>query len=322
MLTNALKSKRPELIAVYGRRRVGKTFLIRNIYKNDIQFEFSGIHRASMKQQLKNFHLTLSARLSGFPRPADWIEAFSLLSQFIDKLTSKKKKVIFFDEFPWLDTRKSNFLPAFDNFWNSYASKRDDLVVVICGSAASYMIQNIIKSKGGLHNRLTEKIQLLPFNLQETEQLLKNNNVRLSRYDILQIYMAMGGVPHYLEKIQPGESVAQVLDRLCFAKDGFLRTEFDTVFASLFDQHDNHEAIIRTLASLRKGMTRNEILIKSKLQTGGTLTKTLLELEQSGFIEKYLPYQGTKDSLYRITDEYSMFYIKYIENTRPSDSSV
>lgn len=322
MLTNALKSKRPELIAVYGRRRVGKTFLIRNIYKNDIQFEFSGIHRASMKHQLKNFHLTLSARLSGFPRPADWIEAFSLLSQFIDKLTSKKKKVIFIDEFPWLDTRKSNFLPAFDNFWNSYASKRDDLVVVICGSAASYMIQNIIKSKGGLHNRLTEKIQLLPFNLQETEQLLKNNNVRLSRYDILQIYMAMGGVPHYLEKIQPGESVAQVLDRLCFAKDGFLRTEFDTVFASLFDQHDNHEAIIRTLASLRKGMTRNEILIKSKLQTGGTLTKTLLELEQSGFIEKYLPYQGTKDSLYRLTDEYSMFYIKYIENTRPSDSGV
>jgi hypothetical protein len=275
-----------------------------------------------MKHQLKNFHLTLSARLSGFPRPADWIEAFSLLSQFIDKLTSKKKKVIFIDEFPWLDTRKSNFLPAFDNFWNSYASKRDDLVVVICGSAASYMIQNIIKSKGGLHNRLTEKIQLLPFNLQETEQLLKNNNVRLSRYDILQIYMAMGGVPHYLEKIQPGESVAQVLDRLCFAKDGFLRTEFDTVFASLFDQHDNHEAIIRTLASLRKGMTRNEILIKSKLQTGGTLTKTLLELEQSGFIEKYLPYQGTKDSLYRLTDEYSMFYIKYIENTRPLDSGV
>jgi hypothetical protein len=322
ILTNALKSNRSELIAVYGRRRIGKTFLIRNIYKKDIQFEFSGIHRGTMKQQLKNFQLTLASKQSGFSRPADWIEAFGQLSQYIDTLTSRKKKVMFIDEFPWLDTRKSNFLPAFDNFWNSYASKRDDLVVVICGSAASYMIQNIIKSKGGLHNRLTEKIQLLPFNLQETEELLRNNNVRLSRYDILQLYMTMGGVPHYFEKVLPGESVAQALDRLCFAKDGFLRTEFDTVFASLFDQHDNHEAIIKALASVRKGLTRTEILIKSKVNTGGTLTKTLLELEQSGFIEKYLPYQGTKDSLYRLTDEYSMFFIKYIENTRPSVSGV
>ena len=322
ILLNALKSNRSELIAVYGRRRVGKTFLIRNVYKNDIQFEFSGIHKGTMKHQLNNFHLTLSSKHSGFTKPSDWIEAFHQLSQYIDTLPTKKKKVIFIDEFPWLDTRKSNFLPAFDNFWNSYASKRADLAVVICGSAASYMIQKIIKSKGGLHNRLTEKIQLLPFNLQETEQLLRNNNVKLSRYDILQIYMAMGGVPHYLERVLSNESVAQTLDRLCFAKDGFLRTEFDNVFVSLFDQHDNHEAIIKTLVSVRKGLTRTEILIKSKINSGGTLTKTLLELEESGFIEKYLPYQGTKDSIYRLTDEYSMFYIKYIENTKPSASGI
>jgi uncharacterized protein len=322
ILMNALRSSRSELIVVYGRRRVGKTFLIRNVYKSDIQFEFSGIHGGTMKNQLNNFHLTLSTKHSGFPKPSDWIEAFHQLSQYIDKLASKKKKVIFFDEFPWLDTRKSNFLAAFDNFWNSYASKRNDLIVVICGSAASYMIQNIIRSKGGLHNRLTEKIQLLPFNLQETEQLFKNNNVKLSRYDILQIYMAMGGIPHYLEKVLPGESVAQTLDRLCFAKDGFLRTEFDNVFASLFDQHDNHEAIIRTLATVRKGLTRTEILIKSKINSGGTLTKTLLELDQSGFIEKYMPYLGTKDALYRLSDEYSMFFVKYIENAKPSDNNV
>jgi uncharacterized protein len=322
ILLDALKSNRSELIVVYGRRRLGKTFLVRNVYKNDIRFEFSGIHSGSLKQQLRNFHLTLSAKNTGFKKPSDWIEAFHQLSQYIDKLTSKKKKVIFIDEFPWLDTRKSNFLPAFDNFWNSYASKRDDLVVILCGSAASYMIKNIIKSKGGLHNRLTNKIQLLPFNLYETEQLLQNNKVKLSRYDILQIYMAMGGVPHYLEKILPGESVAQTLDRLCFTKDGFLRTEFDNVFASLFDQHDNHEAIIKTLASVRKGLTRNEVLAKSKVKSGGTLSKTLLELEESGFIEKYLPYKGSKDSLYRLTDEYSMFYIKYIENTKPSNNGI
>ncbi len=322
ILTNALKSKRPELIAVYGRRRVGKTFLIRNVYKDNIRFEFSGIYKGTLKQQLNNFHLTLSTKRKGLKKPSDWIEAFHQLGQYLDKLKVKKKKVIFIDEFPWLDPRRSNFLAAFDNFWNSYASKRDDLVVIICGSAASYMIKNIIKSKGGLHNRLTNKIQLHPFNLFETEQLLKSNKVKLSRYDILQVYMAIGGIPHYLERILPGESVAQAIDRLCFVKDGFLRTEFDNVFASLFDQHDNHEAIVKTLASVRKGLTRNEILAKSKMKSGGTISKTLFELEESGFIEKYLPYHGTKDSLYRLTDEYSMFYIKYIRNTRPSNTGI
>jgi len=322
ILQNALKSNKPELIAVYGRRRIGKTFLVRNVYKNYIQFEFSGINNCSLKQQLNNFYLTLADKNDSFKKPTDWIEAFHQLNQYISKLTSKKKKVIFIDEFPWLDSRKSNFLSAFDNFWNSYATKRDDLVVVICGSAASYMVKNIIKSKGGLHNRITNKIQLLPFNLFETELLLKKNKVKLTRYDILQIYMAMGGVPYYLEKILPGESVAQAIDRLCFTKDGVLRNEFNNVFASLFDQHDNHEAIIRALASVRKGLTRTEIAKKSKLKSGGTLSKTLTELEESGFIEKYLPYKGNKDSVYRLTDEYSLFYIKYIENIKPSNKGI
>ena len=323
ILSNVLKSNRPELIAIYGRRRVGKTFLIRNVYKNDICFEFSGIHSSSVKQQLNNFHLTLSAKNNSFKKPSDWIEAFHQLSQYIDKLTSIRKKVVFIDEFPWLDTRKSNFLAAFDNFWNNYASKRDDLAVIICGSAAAYMIKKIIKSKGGLHNRITDKIRLLPFNLNETEQLLTNNQVKLTRYDILQIYMAMGGIPYYLEKILPGESVAQTIDRLCFSKDGFLKTEFNNVFASLFDHYENHEAIIRTLASVRKGLTRNEILSASKISSGGTMTKTLSELEESGFIEQYLPYRRkTKDSIYRLADEYSMFYIKFIENIGPSDNGI
>jgi DNA-binding MarR family transcriptional regulator len=189
---------------------------------------------------------------------------------------------------------------------------------VVCGSAASYMIKNIIKNKGGLHNRLTQTIRLMPFNLNETELLLKQNKVKLSRYDIVQLYMATGGVPHYLQKIKPGESVAQALDRLCFGKDGFLRTEFDNVFASLFDQYENHEEIIRVLATVRKGLTRNEILSKIKIDTGGTLTKTLTDLEESGFIEKYMAYRGTKDALFRLTDEYSMFYIKFIEHTKPA----
>lgn len=322
ILTNALKSNRAELIVVYGRRRIGKTYLIREVYKNHIQFEFSGLHKVSFKEQLTNFNLTLKSYFPKSVNSTGWIEAFHQLQKYLDKLKSNKKKVIFIDEFPWLDSRKSNFLAAFDNFWNSYASHRDDLVVVVCGSAASYMIKNIVKNKGGLHNRLTQKIQLSPFNLYETEQLLKYHQIKLSRYEILQIYMAMGGVPHYLEKIMPGESAVQILDRLCFSKNGFLRTEFSNVFASLFDQYDNHEAIIRALANVRKGLTRTALLTKSKINSGGTLTKTLEDLEESGFIEKYSPYQGHKDAIYRLTDEYSMFYIKFIEHTKPSNKGI
>lgn len=321
ILLNCLSTPRSELLAVYGRRRVGKTYLIRNTFAKQMCFDFSGTYKSSLKQQLKNFHFTLKNQYPKNKIPKDWTEAFHQLSNYIDSLKSKKKKVIFLDEFPWLDTRKSNFLAAFDRFWNSYAVKRNDLVVVICGSAASYMIKNIIKNKGGLHNRITQHIHLHPFNLRETEELLRANKVKLSRYEILQVYMTMGGIPHYLEKILPGESVPQLIDRLCFEKDGFLRTEFKMIFASLFDHYENHEMIIRMLANVRKGMTRNEIVAKIKIQSGGTLSKTLVELEESGFIEKYLPYKGNKDALYRLTDEYSMFYIKYIENSKPSSTS-
>lgn len=321
ILKDALKSKHAELIAIYGRRRIGKTFLISLIYKSYIKFEISGIYKIPLKDQLQNFHLLLKAKYKKANEPKSWIEAFHELTKYFDKLKSKTKKVIFIDEFPWLDSRKSNFLPAFENFWNTYASKRSDIIIVICGSAASYMIKKIINSKRGLHNRLTQKINLNPFNLHETEKLLKYNKVNLSRYDILQLYMTTGGIPHYLNKIKPGESVAQSIDRLCFTKNGFLRSEFKNIFASLFDQYENHETIVRTLANVRKGLTRNEILKKSKITTGGTLTKTLRELEDSGFIENYTPYQGTKNALFRLTDEYSNFYIKYIEKTKPSKQS-
>ncbi|MCK5520218.1 MAG: AAA family ATPase [Candidatus Marinimicrobia bacterium] len=322
ILLNALHSKRSELVVVYGRRRIGKTFLVREVYKNKINIELIGVRKASLKDQLKNFHLKLSVKDKNVPMPLDWQEAFHYLEHYLNKVKSNKKKIIFIDEFPWLDTRKSKFLPAFEYFWNSYVSSKDDIVVVICGSAASYMIQKIINDRGGLHNRITEKIRLSPFNLFETENFFKSQKVKLTRFDIVQVYMALGGIPFYLEKVLPGESVPQMLDRLCFSTNGFLRTEFSNVFTALFDQHDNHEKIIRQLAIVKKGLTRKEILKKSKTNTGGRLTKTLKELEESGFIEKYSPYSGKKNSLYRLSDEYSMFYLKYIENTKPSNAGI
>lgn len=320
MLKHIEKSKEAELVAVYGRRRVGKTFLIRNGFSRPLSFEMSGIHHADLQQQLENFSNALTqAAGTGLPvaKPDSWTQAFQLLENFLTPLVKKQRTIIFFDELPWIDTPKSGFLSAFGHFWNMWASRQDKLVVVICGSAASWMIEKIVHNRGGLHNRVTKKMRLLPFTIGETEAYLRSRNIKLDRYQLLQLYMAMGGIPHYLKEVMPGESTAQVIDRLCFAKDGLLRDEFTQLYYSLFDKAEHHMDIVKLLATNGKGMTRTEIIDGTKLTTGGYSTKLLDELTQSGFIEPYTPFGKTsKDALFRLIDEYSLFYLKYIENAR------
>jgi len=317
-LQDVLKSKKSELVVVYGRRRVGKTFLIRETYKKHIVLEVSGIADGSYADQLTNFHNEIGRRSKIFIKrttPTNWLEGFTLLGEYIDKLKSSKKKVIFIDEFPWMYTQRSNFVQMFGHFWNSYCTKRNDLVVVICGSAASFMVNKIINDRKSLHNRISVAMRLLPFDLYETMVFLKSKKVNLDKYSYLQLYMAIGGIPHYLEKIHQGDSVAVAIDRLCFQKDGVLTNEFNEIFSSLFDESENHTRIIESLANTQKGLNRSDITNKSKVSTGGTLTKVLSELQESGFIQSYQPYGNkVKEVLYRLSDEYSLFYLKFIKN--------
>ena len=318
LLDEAQTSPRSELIVVYGRRRIGKTFLIREFYKKNIFFEFTGLHNGKLKDQLFNFNTALNRTLKAKDKEEvaeSWMEAFSQLEKRINaKAVSKQKKVIFIDEFPWIATARSKFLMSFENFWNSFASKRDDLIVVICGSAASYMVQKIIRNKGGLHNRITRKIRLLPFTLLETKQYLESHRIHYTLYDIVQLYMAIGGVPHYLDQIKRGQSVAQNIDRLCFSKDGLLKNEFVELFQSLFDYSKKHIAIIEALAAIRKGITRTELMKRSKIKSGGDLSLKLEELIESGFVSEYNYYKNKKQlSLYRLSDEYCLFYLKFIK---------
>lgn len=321
ILDHKLSTASPELIAVYGRRRVGKTFLIRTHLKENIVFELTGIHGAKMSDQLKNFSLALGKAINS-PAPIataeSWLEAFSDLDKYLlDKLDSEKPAVLFFDEFPWLHTHRSNFLRAFDHWWNSSGTKRPHLKVVICGSAASWMIEKILNDRGGLHNRVTQTIRLLPFTLSETDAYLKYKAVLLDHYQTLQVYMAMGGIPYYLEHILPGESAAQIIDRLGFTANGPLRTEFKNLFESLFIHYEQHEKVIRALAQKGKGLTRDEIIIECGLTTGGGTTKILKELEESGFISTYIPFgKLVNESIYKLSDEYSLFYLKFIENAK------
>ncbi|HEX8377741.1 MAG TPA: ATP-binding protein [Pedobacter sp.] len=319
LLEKILKSGDPELVVIYGRRRIGKTFLIRNVYQKELILEFSGIHHATLSQQLESFSLSLTKMNKGLPisKPESWIQAFKILSDLLAPKLKKQRKVIFFDEFPWINTSRSGFLSAFENFWNTWASKENNLVVVICGSAAAWMIQKVIRNRGGLHNRVTIKIRLLPFTLSETEAFFKAEKVNLDQYQILQLYMAMGGVPQYLKQVEPGESAAQAIDKICFTKDGLLYDEFKNLYHSLFDDAANHINIIRALAQKGSGLTRSEIIDACKLSSGGGTTQLLEELTESGFISPYIPFKkNVKDCIYKLTDEYSLFYIKFIENSR------
>lgn len=326
IFNDCLQSNESRLIAVYGRRRVGKTFLIRNHFGKLIKFEISGLHNGDLKDQLKQvFDVVYSYGLpkSALKYPESWMDAFQLIQSYINSLKGTGKKVIFFDELPWFDTPKSKFLMAFENFWNAYCTKRNDLVVVICGSAASWMIKKIVKNKGGLHNRLAERIRLKPFTLHETELFLQDRFIKMSRYDILQLYMVTGGVPFYLDRIRKGESLIQFINRACFTENGFLREEYNELLKSLFNNAQNHELILKTLTRKSIGFTRNELATATKLSSGGALSRVVDELLESGFVTKYHPF-GTKQhqALYKLTDHFTLFYHKFIKDNTSLGSNV
>lgn len=316
VLQSVLDSAEAELVAVHGRRRVGKTFLIRQFFGSKIRFELTGSYRAGTAAQLRNFAESLSPGSSS--PPADWQEAFRLLRAFVERAAKKGDKlVLFFDELPWLASPRSGFLSAFEHFWNAWGTKQKNLVVVVCGSASAWMVDRFLNAKGGLHNRVTRRIRLEPFTLGETESFLRARKINLTRYATTELYAALGGVPYYLCQIERGESPAASIDRLCFAADGPLRDEFDKLYSSLFEHAERHERIIRVLASKRRGLTRNELIEAAKLSSGGRATAITEELVESAFVLRS-PQLGkdAKDALYRVIDEYSLFYLAFIETHR------
>lgn len=325
ILNDALQSKEAEMVAVIGRRRVGKTFLVKTVYRNELAFDITGIQDGDLKMQLERFRDKLvectQSNIS-VPVPKDWFEAFKMLKEHLQSLSKKKKRVIFFDELPWLATHKSKFLQAFGYFWNNWAWQ-ENLVVVICGSAASWMISKVVNNTGGLYNRITKRIVLQPFTLRETEEYLRSKKLKFNRYQIIQLYMSMGGIPHYLKEIKDGKSAIQNINDICFGNNGILRDEFLRLYPSLFSNAEKHFSVIRALAEKQGGLTRQDIATRSKLSNGGGLTTVLDELSHSGFITPYHTFGKKKqDKIYRLTDEYSLFYLKFIEGKTSDDKDV
>lgn len=313
-LKDLLKSKQSEFAAVYGRRRVGKTFLIRETFKYKFTFQHTGLSGAGMPEQLSEFCKSLKEQgLERFAAPRTWRDAFHLLEKLL-AASPDKKKLVFIDEMPWLDTPKSNFIRALEHFWNAWASARTDIVLIVCGSATSWIINKLINNYGGLHNRITKQIYLKPFNLKECEEYSKSRKLALTRQQVVEAYMVMGGVPYYWSLLEQGTSLSENIDRLFFTSSGELSNEFGALYRSLFRNPEPHIAIIKALSSNKSGLARDSILKETGLDDNATFARALTELEQSDFVRKF-NYMGnkSKNAVYQLIDNFTLFYYAFME---------
>ncbi len=318
-LSEAFNSNYAEFIAVYGRRRVGKTYLIKNFFqaKKCVYFQMTGIYKGSLDKQLARFSKEVGETFykgASMKIPDNWMGAFEELTHAIAQVPKNKKIVIFLDEIPWMSTRKSGVISALEYFWNRYWVNNTRVKLVACGSAASWIIKKIIKNRGGLHNRVTRKIRLLPFNLSETFLYLKHVGYQCNHQQVVKLFMAMGGIPFYLNQIKKNYSIDQNIDNLFFNSNGMLFDEFDEVFSSLFEHSEQYKELVILIGSYKDGIQRSIIDEKNKLTgKGGRLTKRLEDLEYAGFITSYIPFGHKKLGMfYRISDEYCYFYLKWI----------
>lgn len=315
VLQACTESDRAEFIAVYGRRRIGKTFLVKQFYSDTFDFYTSGIYQGSRRDQLALFNKQLNKYANSvYPIPNTWFEAFNQLEHYISNL-NKERIIIFFDELPWMDVPRSKFLQALESFWNMFASTRNNLKLVVCGSATTWMISKLIGNKGGLYNRLTCSIKLEAFTLRETESYLKHAGMCWTRKQIVDCYMTIGGTPYYLSLLKKDLSVFQNIDNLFFSTDAPLRTEYKFLFRSLFNDSTNYRNVVNLLAKHGQGMTRSEIREALKMSDGGMLSDILNNLCSCDFVRCYSGFKKKeRDVMYQLSDLYILFYLRFVTN--------
>lgn len=318
LLISLLKEEESSFVAIYGRRRVGKTYLVRETLGQKFTFYHTGLANSPLKKQLAAWRSSLrDSGMSTAQHPHTWLDAFDMLKELINSST-EEKKVLFIDEMPWMDTHRSGFVQALEHFWNGWASARKDIILLVCGSATSWIIKKVIKNHGGLHNRVTQKIHLQPFSLKECEEYSKYKKLGMNRRQIMECYMIIGGVPFYWSLLQKGLSLAQNIDNLFFRRDAILSNEFMELYASLFSNPEPYLSVVNALGTKKGGLTRQEIIAESKLTGNGKLTEILDNLESCGFIRRFNIF-GKKErgALFQLIDSFTLFYYRFLQN-RPS----
>ena len=320
VLSLAMESDNSEFVALYGRRRVGKTFLVSEFFRGQFAFHHAGIEGASLREALASFREALKKQgCPDCPRLTTWIQAFSELESLLEVLPHGKK-IVFLDELPWYDTPKSGFLRAFESFWNGWASLRKDILLVVCGSATTWIIDKVLRNRGGLHNRVTRQLPIRPFTLRECEEYAQYRRLNFSRRQLAECYMALGGVAYYWSLLQEGLSAAQNFDRLFFGVADEMRNEYPRLFSSLFRHPTRHMAIVELLGERSTGMTREEILEALDDKSGGEVSTCLEELCDCGFLRRYnMPQMVKKGAIYQLVDNYVLFYFKFLKNRRGTD---
>ena len=320
-LQRSLNSDESEFVIVYGRRRVGKTFLVEEFFNRTYDFFFTGGHKLPTRTQLTNFAKALKkyARLKSRPVFESWFDAFDALEEYFESMEENRRKVIFIDEMPWIDTARSEFVIALENFWNGWAAHRHDILLVASGSATSWMVDKLINNPGGLHNRINTRIYLRPFTLHETEMYLRSRHFTWNHYQLTQTYMTFGGIPYYLSLLNNKESLTQNIDRLFFAKDGMMRSEFDELYNALFTHSDNYISVVHALAEHREGLTAKQLYDITRCDRG-VLSKVIRNLERCDFILGYQHFgHKSRDVIYRLIDFYTIFYYRFIDKDRSQD---
>ncbi len=327
-LNRLYNSNRAELAAIYGRRRVGKTYLVDETFRGRITFRHAGLSpvddnkKGMLKAQLEHFYYSLLLQgMKKSKKPGNWLEAFYMLEKFLDEIDDGSRQLVFLDELPWLDTPRSGFMTAFEGFWNTWGCHRNNLMVIVCGSANSWILDNLINNHGGLYNRVTYEIKLSPFTLKECEEFYISRNIKLSRYDIVQSYMILGGIPYYMGYFQSGMSLAQNIDNILFSKQGKLKDEYDRLFASVFSNPEIMKKIVGLLYTRNAGYTRSEIVKKTGMKDGGTLSQSLNALIASDFVIKYLPFGKGKREHYKLADPFCMYYLHFVDKKKTSEEN-
>ncbi len=326
-LENLYNKNRAELIAIYGRRRVGKTYLVDETFSDRITFRHAALSpydtktKGLLQDQLNHFYNSLTLYgMEKQQRPTNWLDAFLMLETFLQKIDDGSRQLVFLDELPWLDMPRSGFMRAFEGFWNSWGCHRKNLMVIVCGSANSWILDKLINNHGGLYNRVTYEIKLLPFTLRECRSLYEVNEVKLSEYDMVQSYMIFGGIPYYLNYIDKGKSLAQNIDDLFFVKNAKLKGEFDRLFNSAFENPETVKSIVEFLSTKNMGYTRKQITEKLKLSDGGRLSQNLNALITGNFVIKYIPFGLSKREIYyKLIDPFSLFYLHFLKTKEQSN---
>jgi AAA+ ATPase superfamily predicted ATPase len=320
VLNSIYSSHEAEFLVVYGRRRVGKTYLIREYFSN-VKCKLlhaTGLQHGGQKKQLKKFADAISETFLdnvALQTPKDWDEAFSILHKQLSKC--QEKVIVFLDELPWMATRRSGLLEELDYNWNRNWSKMPNVILVVCGSSASWLIKKIINNKGGLHNRVTQLINLMPFSLAETNDFLKSRNINLNQNHVLSLYMGLGGIPYYLKYVERGLSAEQNIQNIFFTKDAPLQNEFNKLFESLFENAEAYIELVKLIAKRKEGVRRAELKVEANHSSGGgRLSKRLQDLKESSFIEESIPLSRTKGEYYKLTDEFCLFYLQWVDPSK------